>query len=260
MTAGISDLFEVAVGDRVARVTMNRPPVNAMSDAWVAGFHATLDRLEARDDWAVLHISSALKVFSAGADLKEMQARFDAPDGVETTLRAIRGFQRLFARIEALPRVTLAEIGGAALGGGFELTLACDLRIAAHEARVGLPELMLGLLPGAGGTQRLTRLAGRPTALRLILGAEVVSGAEAERLGLAQWSVPAAELAATAASIAQCYAALPSHAAAAAKACIAKAEQPGANGFSEEVEQSRALQHSAATRALIGQFLARTKR
>ena len=85
-----------------------------------------------------------------------------------------------------MPRVTLAEINGAALGGGFELALACDLRIAALEAKMGLPELRLGLLPGAGGTQRMTWLAGRPAALRLILGAEQMDGAEALRLGLVQ--------------------------------------------------------------------------
>jgi len=253
-------MFDLEVADGVATLTMNRPPVNAMSDAWVAAFHALLDGLDARDDWAVLHIRSALKVFSAGADLKEMRERFEAADGLERQLAGIGGYQKLFARIEALSRVTMAEISGAALGGGFELALSCDLRVAAREARMGLPELRLGLLPGAGGTQRMTWLAGRPVSLRLILGAEQIEGAEAERLGLVQWAVPATDLAATAASIAKRYATVPSHAARAAKACIAAAGDPAKNGFDEEVEQSRGLLKTDRTRELIGAFLAGTNR
>jgi enoyl-CoA hydratase/carnithine racemase len=253
-------MFHLQVADGVATIVMDRPPVNAMSDAWVAAFHTLLDGLDAREDWSVLHIRSALKVFAAGADLKEMRERFEAPDGLDRQLAGVRGYQKLFARIEASPRVTLAEISGAALGGGFELALACDLRVAAREAKVGLPELRLGLLPGAGGTQRMTWLAGRPTALRLILGVEQVDGAEAERLGLVQWSVPAAELADTAAAIARRYAAVPAHAAKAAKACIAAASNPAVNGFDEEVEQTRGLLRSDKTRELIGAFLAGTNR
>ncbi|HTC07181.1 MAG TPA: enoyl-CoA hydratase/isomerase family protein [Acetobacteraceae bacterium] len=250
-------MFDLSVVDQISTVTMNRPPVNAMSSAWVREFHALLDRLEDRDDWVVLHIRSALKVFSAGADLKEMRARFARPDGIDATVQAIRDYQQLFARIEALPRVTLAEIAGGAVGGGFELALACDLRIAADDARVGLPEVAIGLLPGAGGTQRMTRLAGFPTALRLILGAEVVNGTEAASLGLAQWTCPRTELAATATAIARRYAALPAHAIAAAKACIAKAAPRAQDGFTAEVDQSRGLLHSPVTVRLIERFLDR---
>ena len=253
-------MFHLDVADGIATVTMDRPPVNAMSEAWVAGFHALLDGLDARGDWSVLHLRSALKIFSAGADLKEMRDRFGGAEGLEQQLTTIRGYQRLFARIESLPRVTLAEISGAALGGGFEVTLACDLRIAACEVKVGLPELRLGLLPGAGGTQRMTRLAGRPVALRLILGAEQISGEEAERLGLVQWAVPAADLAGTARDIAVRYAALPAHAAQAAKLCIAAATTPAMDGFNEEVAQTSGLLQTPRTRALIGAFLAGTNR
>ena len=90
-------------------------------------------------------------MFCAGADLAEMRARFAAADGVEAMVGTAAEMQRLFARLEALPQVTLAELGGAALGGGFELALACDLRIAAHEAKLGLPEAQRGSIPGAGG-------------------------------------------------------------------------------------------------------------
>ena len=104
-------------------------------------------------------------MFCAGADLKEVRARMDASDGADRMYAYVAGIQRLYARIERLPQVTLAEIGGAAMGGGLELALACDLRIAATEAKLGLPEARLGLIPGAGGTQRLTRLM-RPGARR----------------------------------------------------------------------------------------------
>jgi enoyl-CoA hydratase/carnithine racemase len=253
-------MFHLQVARGVATLVMHRAPVNAMSDAWVAEFHALLDGLDERQDWSVLHIRSALKVFAAGADLKEMRERFGTEDSIDRQIAAVRGYQRLFARIEALPRVTLAEINGAALGGGFELALACDLRIAALEAKMGLPELRLGLLPGAGGTQRMTWLAGRPAALRLILGAEQVDGAEALRLGLVQWSAPEADLAAAAAEIAGRYAALPAHAAKAAKTCITAATAAGINGFDEELQQTRGLLASEKTRDLIGAFLAGTNR
>ena len=139
--------------------------------------------------------------------------------------------QRLFARIEAAPVVTLAEIGGAALGGGMELALACDLRIAATDAQIGLPEARLGLIPGAGGTQRLTRLCGRGVAGRLMLGAEVIDGAEAARLGVVQWSEPRAQLPGKAQELAARYAALPRPALAAIKRCIAAQALGGTRGL-----------------------------
>jgi enoyl-CoA hydratase/carnithine racemase len=125
----------------------------------------------------------------------------------------------VLARLERLPQVTLAEIGASALGGGLELALACDFRIAAEEARLGLPEPRLGLIPGAGGTQRLPRIAGVAAAKRLILGAEVITGAQAAALGVVHWAVPAAELAARA-PIARDIVAAPRLAE--AKACIGR--------------------------------------
>ena len=113
----------------------------------------------------------------------------------------VRDMQRLFARFEDASVVTLAEIGGAALGGGLELALACDIRIAAIEARLGLPETALGLIPAAGGTQRLTRLCGAGVAKRLILGAETIDGAQAAALGVVQWAHPRDALAARARKI-----------------------------------------------------------
>jgi enoyl-CoA hydratase len=241
-------------------VVMNHPPVNAMSSVWVSAFTALLDRLEKREDWSVLHIRSALQVFSAGADLKEMLARIEGVDSIDAQIAAVQSYQTLFARLEALPRVTLAEIGGTALGGGFELALACDLRIAAQEAQLGLPELRLGLLPGAGGTQRLTWLCGRAIAQRLILGAEILDGGAAAQLGLVQWSTSAALLPEEAAAIARRYAALPQAATAAAKCCIAAASDPDQDGFAVEREKTRALLQRDGTLESLRAFITRPAR
>ncbi len=245
----------LAVADRVATLTLDRPPANAINDAWVAVFHTRLDELGARDDWNLLHVRSRLRLFSAGADLKDMRDRYGTPEGRAAFQVGVRGMQVLFARIEALPRPSLAEIGGAAMGGGFELALACTFRIAGHEIQLGLPEVRLGLLPGAGGTQRLTRLVGRALSERLILGAETVDGAEAARLGLVQWSAPLAELPARATAIARRIADLPPHAVAEARACIAAALDPGADGYAREVSGGAALLETTETRALVARFL-----
>jgi enoyl-CoA hydratase len=240
----------------VACLTLDRPPVNAIGDAWLRDFNRCLDELGTRSDWRVLHLRSAHKTFCAGADLAEMRGLLASPQGIEAMVNVAAGMQRLFARLEALPQVTLAEIGGAALGGGLELALACDLRVAANEAKLGLPEVRLGLVPGAGGTQRLTRLAGRAVALRMILTGETLDGAAAQALGLVQWALPRAELPRRAAEIAERTAASPRDALAACKRCIAAAEDPSQDGYQEELAQSRRLYSSATTRGLVEAFLA----
>ena len=249
-------MFQTSIAGQIATLTMSSPPVNALSEAWVSGLSREIDGLEARNDWKVLHVRSDQKAFCAGADLKEMRARFEAADGPDRTYAYVASIQRLYARIEALPQVTLAEIGGAAFGGGFELALVCDLRIVAAEVKLGLPEVKLGLIPGAGGTQRLTRLVGRGLANRLILGAEAVDGSTAERLGLVQWVCSRAELADRAAEIAGRIAGLPAAALAAAKLCIASAATPGRGGFGDELEVTRNLQTDVETRERISAFVA----
>lgn len=244
----------------VLTLTLARAPVNALDETLVGALEAQLDAACADDGVAVLHLRSAHKVFCAGADLALMQHGITTPAGLEQMLALVARMQRLFTRLEAAPLVTLAEIGGAALGGGFELALACDLRCAAHEARLGLPEAGLGLLAAAGGTQRLTRLVGPGLARRLILGAETVDGAVAERLGLVQWAWPRAELEAGARALASRLAALPRHAIAAAKPCIAAAVDGTRDGFAEELAQTRRLYQHPATRELVAAFLARSAR
>ncbi|MBX3602522.1 MAG: AMP-binding protein [Rubrivivax sp.] len=241
--------------EHVLVATLDRAPVNALDDALLAALAAALDAAVADETVTVLHLRSAHRVFCAGADLALMRDSLASEAGTEAMLALVQRMQALHARLEAAPLVTLAEIGGAALGGGFELALACDLRIAADAARLGLPEAGLGLLPGAGGTQRLTRLVGSGLARRLILGAETLDGREAAALGLVQWSVPAAELPARAAAIATRLAGLPRHALAENKHCIELAAAGGGPGFAAEIEGTRRLYHDPETRRRVSAFL-----
>lgn len=252
---GSAGMLEASIANGVATVTLSRPPVNAISEAWVWRFETLLDDLAARGSWTVLHLRSSQKVFCAGADLNEVRERIEAPDGPDRMYAYVAGIQRIYARIERLRQVTVAEIKGAAMGGGLELALACDLRIAATEAKLGLPEARLGLIPAAGGTQRLTRLCGRPIAQRLILGAEVIDGATARDLGVVQWAVPRAELSQRAAELVRRVAALPARALAASKACIAAAGEPGGGGYSCELEATRALLTDTETKRRVEAFL-----
>jgi len=249
-------MFKVTIADQIATLTLSRPPVNAINEDWVRLFVGKLDDLAARSNWKVLHLRSDQKVFCAGADLAQVREHVDAPRGPDRMYAYVAGIQRLYQRIEQLPQVTMAEIGGAAMGGGLELALACDLRIVANDVKVGLPEVRLGLIPGAGDTQRLTRLCGRSVAARLILGAEIINGAAARKLGVVHWAVPRAELSARAAEIAGGIAALPAAALAWSKACIAAAAEPGEDGYRDELEGTRRLLTNAETRQRVEAFFA----
>ena len=249
-------MISLEVADSVATLTLCRPPVNAISNELIKLFEERLDEIEAQPDCKVVHLRSDEKVFCAGADLTEVRQRFDAPDGSELTYHFVSDLQQLYDRIERLPQVTLAEIAGAAVGGGLELALACDLRIVATDARIGLPEIGLGLIPAGGGTQRLTRLCGRAIAARLIFGAEVLVGADAVELGLAQWVAPRADIAARAREIVQRIASFPAAALRSSKKCIAAVDHPDDRGYAAERETTRRLSSNPETRARVAAFLA----
>jgi len=243
-------MIRLAVAGAVAVATLQRPPVNAICEAWVERLREVVR--EARQA-RVLLVRSGEKAFSAGADLALMRSRFASGAGRAKMVALARKMQRAFAMLEASPLVSIAEIGGAAMGGGLELALACDFRIASAAAKLGLPEARLGLLPGAGGTQRLTRLCGEAIAKRLILGAEAVDGEEAARLGIVQWAVPQEELAARAMKLAQDLASLPAEALAACKRCIAAAGVK--EGYEMELEATGTLLASAETQGRVRAFL-----
>ncbi len=182
-------LYEAA--DRVAWITVNKPEkLNALDRKTVEEIAAATTRAGEDDSVRVIVLTGAgEKAFVAGADIKEMSTL----DPVEAQSFS-RFLQGSLDRLERSTKPVIAAINGFALGGGCELALACHVRIAADNARFGQPEVSLGLMPGAGGTQRLQRVVGRGRALDLILSGEMIDAAEAYRIGLANQVVPAGEL------------------------------------------------------------------
>lgn len=180
------------VSQYVGRLTLNRPPVNALSRGMIAELNRALDEIGeavARSTLRVLVIDADGPHFCAGADLKERQSIPE--DQVETVVGEIR---HTFQRIDELPVPVIAAIHGSALGGGLELALAADLRVITPDARVGLPETRLAIIPGGGGTQRLPRLIGYSKAFYWIATAKIFSGTEAYEAGVAEFLVQPEEL------------------------------------------------------------------
>ena len=190
--------------DSVTVITLNRPKVlNALNHALVAELNAAIDAIAADTSIrAVILTGAGEKAFAAGADIQEL-AQLSAVEGQHLALRG----QRLFSKIESLRVPVIAAINGFALGGGCELALSCSLRIASETAKLGQPEVKLGLIPGYGGSQRLPRLVGKGAALKMILTAEIISAAEALRIGLVEEVVPADQVMARADQIARTIAA-----------------------------------------------------
>ncbi len=250
--------LHLAIEGCVAVMTLSRAPVNAIDDTLAGAIETALAELERNDQLAVLRIRSAQKVFCAGADLSMIADRFEAADGAAIMVESVRRFHIVFDRLAALPMVTLAEIEGHALGGGLELALACDLRVAAHEAKLGLPEVNVGLIPGAGGTQRLTALCGVGVASRLILTGEVVSGRDAEQLGLVQWSSASADFRAAANAIVERIAKVSPEAIRAAKDCIRLAVSLNPKGLAAEIGSIGMLMDRPETARRVAAFIAKS--
>jgi enoyl-CoA hydratase/carnithine racemase len=182
-------LYEVA--DHVATITLNRPDVrNAMNTALREAMLARFTALATDDDVRVIVVTGAgERAFSAGADIREFVEPL-----VPTQFREQRRRIDFRQVMDRCPQPIIAAIRGVALGGGLELALACDIRIAADDALLGLTEVNLAIIPGGGGTQRLPRLIGRGKALEMILTGARIGAAEALRLGLVERVVPAAEV------------------------------------------------------------------
>ncbi|MGC2216014.1 MAG: enoyl-CoA hydratase-related protein [Silvibacterium sp.] len=189
----------VEVSEGVAVVTLNRPKVlNALNAALFSELDSALDALGADAAVrAVIVTGAGEKAFAAGADIQELAA----VSGVEGQALAARG-QGVFKKLETIGKPVIAAINGFALGGGCELAMAATVRVASETARLGQPEVKLGLIPGYGGSQRLPRLVGKGAALKMLLTGEMVPAAEALRIGLVDEVVPAAELMARARALA----------------------------------------------------------
>lgn len=185
----------------VAQVTLDRPKaLNALNAATIAELAAAFELLAADDSVRVVLLTGAGgRAFAAGADIGEL-AQATTPEAGRAI--ALRG-QQVFRNIETLGKPVIACIQGFALGGGCELALACTLRIAAEDAKLGQPEAKLGLIPGWGGSQRLPRLVGRATALKLLLTGDTIDAREALRIGFVDEVVPTADLMPRAEALAQ---------------------------------------------------------
>ena len=176
------------VKGRVGLVTLNRPQaLNALNSALIVELNQVLDSWEADGNIGCIVITGSEKAFAAGADIKEMQSK--------TFIEAYAGdFIGTWERVTRCRKPVIAAVAGFALGGGCELAMMCDFIIAADTAKFGQPEIKLGVMPGAGGSQRLTRFVGKSKAMEMCLSARNMDAAEAERAGLVSRVVPAAEL------------------------------------------------------------------
>lgn len=186
----MADVVLMHKKDRVATITINRPDkLNALSPDVRMGIAMALEQLRLDDDVRVVIMTGAgEKAFIAGADIAE----FKGKSGVEGYHYIQTG--DIYSAIERFPKPVIAMINGFCLGGGCELAMACDIRIAGDKAKLGQPETNLGLIPGGGGTQRLPRLVGQGQAMRLIYTGDIIDAAAAEKIGLVDEVVPQDEL------------------------------------------------------------------
>jgi enoyl-CoA hydratase/carnithine racemase len=211
----VGEFVRLEVEDGVATLRLDRPKMNALNVQVQEEIRAAAQQASERDDVRAVVLYGGERVFAAGADIKEMEAMsytdmVDRSGPLQSSLTAV-------ARI---PKPVVAAITGYALGGGLELALCADVRFCAEDAKVGQPEILLGIIPGAGGTQRLSRLVGPARAKDIILTGRFVAADEALRIGLADRVVPAAEVYAAAVAWAQQFSSGPAYALRAAKEAV----------------------------------------
>lgn len=174
-----AEFVRLDVSDGVATIHLQRPPMNALSVQMQQEIHSAADEASLRQDVRAVILYGGPKVFAAGADVKEM-ADWSLTDALACSSR----LQAAFTAVERIPKPTIAAVTGYALGGGCELALCADLRVAGDNAKLGQPEILLGIIPGAGGTQRLPRLVGPARAKDLIYTGRFVDATEALAIGL----------------------------------------------------------------------------
>jgi len=221
----------------VGLVTLNRPKaLNALNSALMAELREALDGFEADEAIGAIVVTGSEKAFAAGADIKEMKDR----GFVDVYLSDF--ITRDWERLAQCRKPTIAAVAGYALGGGCEVAMMCDIIIAADNSRFGQPEIALGTLPGAGGTQRLTRAIGKAKAMEMVLTGRMMDAAEAERSGLVARVVPAAELIGEAMKLAEKIAGLSRPAVMLAKEAVNRAFEMG---LAEGLRVERRLFHAS---------------
>ena len=213
----MTDLVRLEVEDGIGTIRVDRPPMNALNGEIQHGLIAACREATERKDVAAGVVWGGEKVFAAGADIKEMET-MSYTDMVDHS-GLLQDFTRALA---TLPKPTVAAITGYALGAGCEVALACDFRVAADDARLGQPEVLLGVIPGAGGTQRLARLIGAAKAKDLVFSGRFVGAQEALAIGLVDEVVPAADVYTAARARVARYVGGPAYALRAAKEAIDK--------------------------------------
>jgi enoyl-CoA hydratase len=221
---------------RVGLITLNRPKaLNALSSALIAELGHALDRFEGDDDIGCIVLTGSEKAFAAGADIKEMAPKTYMDVYLSDFIT------KDWERVAKCRKPVIAAVAGYALGGGCELAMMCDFILAADNAKFGQPEISLGIIPGAGGTQRLTRLVGKSKAMEMVLTGRNMDAAEAERSGLVSRIVPLADLLDEALKVAERIAAMSLPATMIAKESVNRALE---TTLAEGVRFERRLFHS----------------
>lgn len=220
-------------GTGVGTIRLDRPKVNALNEQVIRELGAIVEDLRSSEDVRSVVVWGGERVFAAGADVKQMTDL----DAVQM-FRYIGGFQDVLTRLERLPQITIAAINGYALGGGCELSMACDYRICAEDSKLGQPEILLGIIPGAGGTQRLSRLVGIGRAKDIIYTGRFVDADEALTIGLVQNVVPAGDVYDVAVKLAERFATGPTVALMAAKQAVQ-------NGYEVDMDNALLIERQA---------------
>jgi enoyl-CoA hydratase/carnithine racemase len=211
----VSEFVRLEISDGIGTIRLDRPPMNALNTEVQEGLRAVAAAATASAEVAVVVVYGGERVFAAGADIKEMA-------GMSYPQMAARAgaLSSAFDAVARIPKPVVAAVTGYALGGGCELALACDWRVVAQDAKLGQPEIKLGVIPGAGGTQRLARLIGPARAKDLVFSGRMVAADEALRIGLADRVVPAAEVYEQAVALVRPYVGGPAQALRAAKLAV----------------------------------------
>jgi enoyl-CoA hydratase/carnithine racemase len=248
------ELVEYSANDGVAVITLNRPPVNALNSVLIADIDTAVGLAEDPSVRAV--VITGAPHFAAGADITGFQKTFES-GGSE---RQASGLSEAIARLANLEKPTIAAVNGYALGGGLELAMGADFRYLAESAKVGQPEILLGIIPGAGGTQRLARLVGPQKCKELCMTGRHVKADEALAIGIADKVAPDDELLDLAMEAASAFAKGPTQAYAAVKRSVSR-------GFDRSLEEGLAIEAEQFARAFasqdakigVGAFLAKEK-
>ncbi len=248
------ELVEYSVQEGVAVITLNRPPVNALNNQLIADIDEAVGFAEDSEVRAV--VITGAPHFAAGADITGFQKTFDA-GGTE---RQASGLADAIARLANLEKPVIAAINGFALGGGLEIAMGADFRYLAESAKVGQPEILLGIIPGAGGTQRLSRLVGPQRCKELCFTGRHVKADEALAIGIADKVAKDEELMELAMKDAAAFAAGPTQAYAAVKRAVSRGfDQPVEEGLAIEAEQFARAFASQDARIGVAAFLAKEK-